>query len=62
MLVGKRDEKNVAAIEKLIGQPITRTIMEGLPRNRKAGTFERSTNATSASPRRSRKPLEQQSR
>src|SRR5258706_2797427 len=31
MLVGRRDEKNVAAIEKLIGQPITRTIMEGLP-------------------------------
>src|SRR5882762_3026270 len=31
MLVGRRDEKNVAAIEKLIGQPIARTIMEGLP-------------------------------
>jgi superfamily II DNA/RNA helicase len=31
MLVGRRDEKNVAAIEKLIGQPIARTVMEGLP-------------------------------
>src|SRR5258706_3497972 len=31
MLVGRRDEKNVAAIEKLIGQPITRTVMDGLP-------------------------------
>jgi len=31
MLVGRRDEKNVAAIEKLIGQPIARRAMEGLP-------------------------------
>jgi len=31
MLVGHRDEKSVAAIEKLIGQPIERRIMEGLP-------------------------------
>ncbi len=31
MLVGRRDEKNVAAIEKLIGQPIARRVMEGLP-------------------------------
>ena len=31
MLVGHRDEKSVAAIEKLIGQPIERRVMEGLP-------------------------------
>ena len=31
MLVNRRDEKNVAAIEKLIGQPIARSVMEGLP-------------------------------
>jgi len=31
MLVGSRDEKSVAAIEKLIGEPITRRVMEGLP-------------------------------
>src|SRR6185503_3713904 len=31
MLVGARDEKCVAAIEKLIGYPVTRRIMEGLP-------------------------------
>jgi superfamily II DNA/RNA helicase len=31
MLVGRRDERNVAAIEKLIGQPIERRAMEGLP-------------------------------
>jgi len=31
MLVGRRDEKNVSAIEKLIGQPIARRAMEGLP-------------------------------
>jgi len=31
MLVTHRDEKNVAAIEKLIGQPIERRVMEGIP-------------------------------
>jgi superfamily II DNA/RNA helicase len=31
MLVGSRDEKCVAAIEKLIGYPVTRRVMEGLP-------------------------------
>jgi superfamily II DNA/RNA helicase len=31
MLVNHRDEKCVAAIEKLIGQPIERRVMEGLP-------------------------------
>ena len=31
MLVGSRDEKCVAAIEKLTGQPIPRRAMEGLP-------------------------------
>ena len=31
MLVGARDEKCVAAIEKLIGLPIARRAMEGLP-------------------------------
>jgi superfamily II DNA/RNA helicase len=31
MLVTHRDEKNVSAIEKLIGQPIERRVMEGLP-------------------------------
>ena len=31
MLVGSRDEKCVAAIEKLIGEPIARRAMEGLP-------------------------------
>jgi len=31
MLVGARDEKSVAAIEKLIGLPIPRRAMEGLP-------------------------------
>ena len=31
MLVGPRDEKSVAAIEKLTGLPIERQVMEGLP-------------------------------
>ncbi len=31
MLVNHRDEKNVAAIEKLMGIPIERRVMEGLP-------------------------------
>jgi superfamily II DNA/RNA helicase len=31
MLVNRRDEKNVSAIEKLVGKPIERRVMEGLP-------------------------------
>ncbi len=31
MLVDRHDEENVGAIEKLIGQPIPRQVMEGLP-------------------------------
>ena len=46
-LVNRRDEKNVAAIEKLIGQSIERRVMEGLPeeieqpRERRGGRGER---------------------
>src|SRR5215471_1366486 len=41
MLVGRRDERNVAAIEKLIGQPIERKAMEGLPEEREQHSRER---------------------
>jgi superfamily II DNA/RNA helicase len=36
MLVTHRDEKNVAAIEKLIGQPIARQVMEIAPEDQRA--------------------------
>ncbi len=65
-LVGKRDEKNVSAIEKLIGQNVERQIMEGLPeeieqpREKRGGREERPRRGKRDGEPRSHKPPKSQ--